>query len=353
MDRITEEAERKLALTYASRRITVAAARDARIASIHAAHIELAELAREIAIAGSELVLEALDPTRPPQAHRRLQELESRRIEALKRAGLPDNYDQPRPICARCQDTGCLAGGGPCSCRDGLLRQSLRDASGLGPLVNCTFDAFDETIYDDQVNESRDRADVSPLVQMNGVHIACRRFVQDLKKQTPDLHDLLFTGMPGTGKTYMAACVANEAIDAGLSVMYLPAPRMFDILGAYRALCASFRPDEDRFEEAERDYSAILDSRLLIVDDLGTEPLKSATLPELLQILDHRHGAGLRTLFCTNAALSSLRELYDERLRSRLIGRCTILRFFGDDLRMRAVRTRKRAKPRTANDLEN
>ena len=96
-----------------------------------------------------------------------------------------------------------------------------------------------------------------------------------------------------------------------------------------------------RFEEAGRDYATILESRLLIIDDLGTESMKPATLPELLQILDQRHGAGLRTLFCTNAEPAALRDLYDERLWSRLIGRCTILRFFGDDLRLRAARTRR------------
>ena len=346
MDRIADEISRKLAQTYATRRNAAIDNRDRRVSAIHAAHPELAEYTREIDISGSALVLEVLDSGRPPLAGAQLKALEASRQALLAKLGIPSDYDVVKPVCSSCGDTGRVTvktGSDPgiCDCQTELRRVYLREASDLGSLASFCFANFDESLFDEHVNEKRDRADVSPRVQTQGVRNVCKKFVQSLGKSSPDSRDLLFTGMPGTGKTCMAACVANEAIDACLSVRYLPAPRMFDILGGYRALSASFRPDEDRFEEAERDYATILESRLLIIDDLGTESMKPATLPELLQILDQRHGAGLRTLFCTNAEPAALRDLYDERLWSRIIGRCTILRFFGDDLRLKAARDRR------------
>ena len=282
MDRIAEETGRRLAQVFASRRLAAAENRDRRIDALHAAHPELAEYTREIAIAGSALVLEALDPSRTPLAGARLKALEVSRLALLRQIGIPLDYDTAKPTCESCGDTGWTldkAGSAPreCDCHAGLRRDFLREASGLGSLALFRFSTFDESLFDEQVNEKRDRADVSPRVQMQGVRNVCRKFVQSLRTPSPDSRDLLFTGMPGTGKTCMAACVANETIDAGLSVRYLPAPRMFDILGGYRALSASFRPDEDRFEEAGRDYATILESRLLIIDDLGTESMKPAT----------------------------------------------------------------------------
>ncbi len=349
MDRIAEETTARTAQVLALRRTGAGDARDRRVGGVHAAHPELAKIADELAIAGSALVLEAIDPARPTQARDRMIALEEARSTILREAAIPADYDHIRPVCSRCGDTGRLDGGPFCSCRNELFRAFLLEASELGPLSSYSFDAFDDTLFDEQVNGTRDRADVSPRVQIQGIRNACQKFVLSMKKGTTDNRDLLFTGMPGTGKTCMAACVANAVMDSGLSVRYLPAPRLFAILDSYRTLCSSFRPDEDRLDEAERDYATILESRLLIIDDLGTEPLKAATLPDLLQILDQRHGAGLRTLFCTNAEPTSLQKLYDERLWSRMAGRCNILRFFGDDLRIRAARVRRRT-PHAAAD---
>ncbi|MBP7402700.1 MAG: ATP-binding protein [Clostridia bacterium] len=353
MDRIAEETERRIAQAYALRRQAAADAVAGRIASLHAAHPALADIDRAIAVAGSELVLESLGPVpdRSSGAQDRLHGLAAQKEVLLRGLGIDPSYDRPARVCGDCADTGTLSGGEPCPCRGALRTRLLTEASGLGSLASCTFDVQDKNLFDDRVNENRDKADVSPRVQWNGVRIACRTFAAETGDGDAGVRDLLLVGSPGTGKTFMAASIANEVIARGRSVRYLPAPAMFDILGNYRTLCSSFRPDEERFEDAERDRAVILESRLLVVDDLGTESVPPHTaLPELLNILDRRHGDSLRTVFCTNVDLKTLQRHYDERLWSRIIGRCTVLRFIGDDLRLRALRMRRPAPTRGGAD---
>ncbi len=347
MDRIAEETEHRIAQTYAALRQKANDAVAGRIRTVHAAHPELAELDRALSQAGSELLLRSLspDPSEADAARHRLRTLQERRLDLVSQLKLDPAYDRPNPTCSLCGDTGKTKEGVVCTCQDRLRSKYLTEASELGSLVTCTFDVHDDSLFEDAVRTDRDKADVSPRVQIQGIRAACRSYAREAAAGG-EARDLLLVGSPGTGKTFMAACIANELIAHGCSVLYLPAPVLFERLANHRTLSASFRPDEDRLEEAEREREAILETRLLVVDDLGTESIQTHTLPEFLQILDHRHGAGLRTVFSTNVDLQTLRQHYDERLWSRLIGHCTVLRFIGEDLRLRTARIRRQGSVR-------
>ncbi len=349
MDRIANETARQVAQVYASLRQQAADAVERRIQAVHAAHPEVAGLDRALALAGAELVLHSVQPDAriAQDTRRRLRVLAQERHEALSRLGLPADYDRPLPQCPQCGDTGFITEDTPCDCRLTYERRFLAAASGLGPLVDSTFANQDDRLFEDRIQAERDQADVSPREQLRGVRTVCRTFADAVGTgDSARVRDLLLVGRPGTGKTYMAASIANRVIDLGRSVRYLPAPLMFEQLSVFRALSASFRPDESRLEEAEFDRDIILGSRLLIIDDLGTETIQAHTLPEFLHILDTRHGAGLRTVFATNVDLQTLRQHYDERLWSRLIGRCTVLRLLGADLRLAAARSAARERRR-------
>jgi len=349
MDRIAEETEHRIAQTYAALRQMAADRVTGRVQAVHAAHPELAELDRALSQAGSELLLRSLapDPAEADAARHRLRTLQEQRQALVRRLELDPAYDRPNPTCSLCGDTGKTKEGVVCACRERLRTRFLKEASELGPLTACTFAVHDDSLFEDAIHAERDKADVSPRVQIQGIRAACRTFAREAAASGGEARDLLLVGNPGTGKTFMAACIANDVITRGRSVLYLPAPVMFARLTNHRTLSASFRPDEDRLEEAEREREAILETRLLVIDDLGTETIQPHTLPEFLQVLDHRHGAGLRTVFSTNVDLQTLRQHYDERLWSRLIGHCTVLRFIGDDLRLRAARIRRQSGARS------
>jgi DNA replication protein DnaC len=54
--------------------------------------------------------------------------------------------------------------------------------------------------------------------------------------------------------------------------------------------------------------------------DFGTEPAAGSRYADLLSIIDRAAGKVLHTLIASNAEPYALRETYDERLLSRLMG---------------------------------
>ena len=81
---------------------------------------------------------------------------------------------------------------------------------------------------------------------------------------------------------------------------------------------------------------ALYETDLLLIDDLGTEPMiEGVTVEELFNILNERQNAGLCTVISTNLTLENLQVRYNERFISRLLNRqtCQSLHFDGIDIR--------------------
>ena len=86
-------------------------------------------------------------------------------------------------------------------------------------------------------------------------------------------------------------------------------------------------------------YKSILESDLLIIDDLGTESLNSMKLSELFTILNTRilnlNHKPTKTIISTNLNINDIFNNYEERIGSRIAGYYDIYCFFGDDLRFK------------------
>ena len=91
-------------------------------------------------------------------------------------------------------------------------------------------------------------------------------------------HNLLLTGPCGTGKTYIACALGQQACLKGYSVRYFRLPRL--ILALTQA-------------KADGSYSRLLKAiaslNLLIIDDWGLAPLNAATRNDLMEIMDDRY----------------------------------------------------------------
>lgn len=84
-------------------------------------------------------------------------------------------------------------------------------------------------------------------------------------------------------------------------------------------------------------YRSVLETDLLIIDDLGTESLNSMKLSELFTILNTRilnlNHKTTKTIISTNLNMNDIFNSYEERIGSRLVGYYDIYCFFGEDLR--------------------
>ena len=88
------------------------------------------------------------------------------------------------------------------------------------------------------------------------------------------------------------------------------------------------------------------DFELLLIDDLGTEPLmNNVTVTQLFNLLNERQMSGRHTVLSTNLSMNELLERYTERVTSRLLdkGACLRVGFVGGDVRRERRRKGKEA----------
>jgi len=116
---------------------------------------------------------------------------------------------------------------------------------------------------------------------------------------------LLLQGGYGSGKTHLAAAVANFAVGMGVPTLFLTVPDLLDTLRfSYDSEDTTF---EQRFEE-------IRNAPLLVLDDFGTQNATAWAQEKLFQIVNYRYINKLPLVVTTNLDLDEI----EPRIRSRL-----------------------------------
>ncbi len=175
----------------------------------------------------------------------------------------------------------------PCECQEGVIEDErasrLRRYSNLGPLSRKTFDSLDT---DGRSAEPESRS----LFQA-----ACREARSFAEQPTGWL---VFTGPNGSGKTHLAAAIANGCIERGSPIFFVHVPDLLDDLRS------TYAPS------SEVSYSDLFDqvneAPLLILDGLGSQSPTSWAQEKLQQIFNRRANAELPTVITTAHAISDL-----------------------------------------------
>jgi len=91
--------------------------------------------------------------------------------------------------------------------------------------------------------------------------------------------NLCITGPTGTGKTWLACALGNQACRQGLSVRYFRVPRLFEQL---------------RIAHGDGSYARLMNqlakTDLLILDDWGIQKITAAQRNDLMEVIEDRHG---------------------------------------------------------------
>lgn len=251
----------------------------------------------------------------------KLETLALKRKELMRKHGYGEDYLEPPFICEKCKDRG-IVNGELCNCYKELVSQELYKDSNLGEILKKqTFDKFDINFYDNTPQKGL----MSPRENMIGILQSCKRFVRDFGETE---ENLLLYGAPGLGKTFLSSAIANSLIENGVDVFYQSAGQIFTSLENLRFGKSKSEADDYL---AERIFS----SELLIIDDLGTEFLTTASASELFRIINTRILNGKSTIISTNLSLGDIKKNYSERVLSRIMGHFTQLKFYGEDIRCR------------------
>lgn len=118
---------------------------------------------------------------------------------------------------------------------------------------------------------------------------------------------LLFTGTYGSGKTHLAAAIANYLSDLGKPPLFIVVPDLLDHLRA------TFSPDSSI--SYDRRFDQIRTAPLLILDDLGTQSMTPWVKEKIYQLLNYRYSGQLNTIITTADSIDDM----DSRIRSRIL----------------------------------
>ena len=253
----------------------------------------------------------------------------------MRKKTLLDEYACTQPEieydCSLCMDTG-LVSGQKCKCYMDIMHKLM--LSGINGTRNLAFDVYKNTFQNFSLEwyskTATDTAlNVSPYENMKSVYAECRLFCSNFEN---DKKNLYFYGASGTGKTFMANCIANELLSNGYNVLYQSAYKLFQFMEDYKF--GKIARDGDMLED-------IYNSDLLIIDDLGTEFSTAYTCSVFFDILNTRLLNNKSTIISSNLSLNNLEKKYTERIQSRIIGNFEIMRFMGDDIRILKKQSRR------------
>ena len=158
--------------------------------------------------------------------------------------------------------------------------------------------------------------------------VAIRNVCLQYADSFPDTptRDLLLMGKSGLGKTYLLHCIEREGAAMGIGCVFCTA---YDVLDALR----------QRYFGRENDLAdAIENAQLLLIDDLGMEPLmENITVEQIYHLLSTRLSRGLYTAISTNLSRTELQKRYTERVSSRLLDVRSgmAIPFRGEDIRLK------------------
>lgn len=251
----------------------------------------------------------------------------------LKENHIDFDYLKPHYECSLCHDTGYIQKDNyqteMCSC----LKQKLLDISfnksNMSNLDTENFSTFNELLFSDEIDPKKYRFSISPRENIKKIKQKALEFVQNF--DNPSYKNLLFSGNTGLGKTFLSNCIANEVLKLGKTVLYQTAPVLLENIIDYK-----LNKQKTNLEDINK---SVLETDLLIIDDLGTETLNSMKLSELFTIINTRilnlNHKITKTIISTNLNITEIFNKYEERIGSRIAGYYDIYCFYGDDIRFK------------------
>ena len=150
-----------------------------------------------------------------------------------------------------------------------------------------------------------------------------RSYVEQWEQMKEENQGLLLWGKVGTGKSYLAGCIANALMEREISVC------MTNFATILNDLAASF--------EGRNEYiSRLCSFPLLILDDFGMERGTEYGLEQVYNVIDSRYRSGRPLIVTTNLTLEELHNPEDtahDRIYDRLLEMCSPVCITGENFR--------------------
>ena len=249
--------------------------------------------------------------------------LNKRLSSLLKQHGFAETYLDPVCQCPVCGDTGYVGEvvRENCECFNQAFYARMYQRMGLSESSAQSFEAFDLNLFSAEKlpGKSYSQRDLMTVIRKT-----CETYAETYPNVP--VKDMLFMGQSGLGKTYLMHAMAKKLIQRGVNVLIVSA---YKFLETARKAYMSGNTD---------DLDALMDADILMVDDMGAEPLmENITIVQWFNLINERQLRGKGTIISTNLMEDELRRRYTERIASRLLNNttCKLIQFAGEDIRRR------------------
>lgn len=151
----------------------------------------------------------------------------------------------------------------------------------------------------------------------------CRNYARKFSEFKNAGKGLILFGGVGTGKTFLASCIANELIDNGVPCLVTNFARIINTL-------------QGMYEGKQKYLDSLNEFDLLVIDDLGIERNTEYVNELVYNIIDARYRNGNPMIITTNMKYSDLYHTEDTskaRIYSRIIEMCLPVLVSGEDRR--------------------
>ena len=151
-----------------------------------------------------------------------------------------------------------------------------------------------------------------------------KRYVQHWEELRKNATGLLLWGDVGTGKSFIAGCIANALLDKGVLVIMTNFARLLN------KLTDMYAGDRNAYIDSFKRYP------LMIIDDLGVERNSEFAREQVFSVIDSRYRSELPMIVTTNLTLEELQhpeDLSRSRIYDRVLERCLPIRVNDQNIR--------------------
>jgi len=226
--------------------------------------------------------------------------------------------------CLICRDCGWIIEGDiakPCACQKARSKNNKKLQ--IPHLQKMTFANFDLKYYPENMKTEKGRS--YRQIAMDSLNEAmnfARSIIRSVNRP-----GLIFEGDVGSGKTFLAAAIANELLARDIDVEFIIVPELLDTL---RQGIHSDGNEDDALIRRTKD------APVLILDDMGAHNFSPWVQNILFTIINYRLNHQLPVIITTNLDLSALSDAVGDRIASRLMEIGTNVKLFVDkDIRLK------------------
>lgn len=211
----------------------------------------------------------------------------------------------------------------PCLCRCGTEARDREEAerrisaerARVAELAGCS-------LMDDRARSASFEAAIVNDANRTAFKIA-RRYVERWDDMLHSNTGILFYGDTGTGKTFLADCIANALLDRGVPVL---------VTSIIQLTSGGF----DAENELKSTLNRMRSARLVVLDDLGAERTSDYKAEQVFSVIDSRYNSGKPLVVTTNLSPREMRnttDLKQRRIFERVLENCVPVQVAGQNHR--------------------